>query len=97
MGLLDRVPCRSPGLPCADVPAHGFRPASYESHANTLAYLRCAVGDEKQSLVAFFDRMRVKRHQAVYESADSITRTEAEALIVQAQEFIAWVAEAVTE
>jgi hypothetical protein len=41
--------------------------------------------------------MRVKRHQAVYESADSITRTEAEALIVQAQEFIAWVAEAVTE
>jgi uncharacterized protein (UPF0332 family) len=76
---------------------HGFRPASHESHANTFAYLRCAVGDEKQSLVAFFDRMRVKRHQAVYESADSITKTEAEALIAQAQEFIAWVAEAVTE
>jgi len=34
--------------------------------------------------------MRVKRHEAVYETAERVTRTEAEALIDQARGFIAW-------
>ena len=38
----------------------------------------------------YFDRMRVKRHEAVYETAERVTRTEAEALIDQARGFIAW-------
>ncbi len=37
--------------------------------------------------------MRVKRHEAVYETADRLSRTEAEALIDQARRFVSWAKE----
>ena len=69
----------------------GFRPSSHEGHKNTFAFLRAVVEQDRRTLVEYFDRMRVKRHQAVYEAPGHVTRTEAEALIEQAQSFIAWV------
>jgi len=70
--------------------SNGFRPASHESHKNTFAFLRAIAEGERRTCVDYFDRMRVKRHEAVYETAERITRTEAEALIDQARGFIAW-------
>ena len=70
--------------------SNGFRPASHESHKNTFAFLHTSAEGERRTWVDYFDRMRVKRYEAVYETAERITRTEAEALIDQARGFIAW-------
>jgi uncharacterized protein (UPF0332 family) len=77
--------------------SHGFRPASHESHKNTFAFLRASAEGERRTWVDYFDRMRVKRHEAVYETAERISRTEAEALIDQARGFIAWAKEVALE
>jgi uncharacterized protein (UPF0332 family) len=68
----------------------GFRPAAHESHKNTFAFLRAITEGERRAWIDYFDRMRVKRHEAVYETAERTSRTEAEALIEQARAFIAW-------
>ena len=70
---------------------HGFRPASHEGHKNTFAYLRAIVEEDRKALIEYFDRMRVKRHQAVYEAPGHVTRTEAETLIEHSRNFIDWV------
>jgi uncharacterized protein (UPF0332 family) len=70
--------------------ANGFRPAAHESHKNTFAFLRDIAEGERRTWIDYFDRMRVKRHEAVYETAERISRTEADALIDQARDFVAW-------
>lgn len=75
---------------------HGFRPASHEGHKNAFAYLRVTIEENRKALIEYFDRMRVKRHQAVYEASGHVTRTEAERLIKQAQSFVDWVRNEVT-
>lgn len=75
---------------------HGFRPSSHESHKNTFAYLRVIIDEDRKALVEYFNRMRTKRHQAVYEAPVRVTRTEAETLIEHAEIFINWVKEEVT-
>jgi uncharacterized protein (UPF0332 family) len=77
--------------------ASGFRPASHESHKNTFAFLRAIAEGERRTWVDYFDRMRVKRHEAVYETAERITRTEAEALIDQGRRFVSWAKEVALE
>jgi uncharacterized protein (UPF0332 family) len=77
--------------------SHGFRPASHESHKNTFAFLRAIAEGERRTWIDYFDRMRVKRHEAVYETTERITRTEAEALIDQARGFITWAREVALE
>lgn len=69
----------------------GFRPSSHEGHKNTFAFLRAVTEEDQRTLVDFFDRMRVKRYQTVYETPGLISRIEAETLIEQAQSFITWV------
>jgi len=71
--------------------SRGFRPASHEGHKNTFAFLRAIVEDDRAQLISYFDRIRVKRHQAVYEVEARASMTEAESLIEQARGFVAWV------
>jgi uncharacterized protein (UPF0332 family) len=68
--------------------AKGFRPASAEGHKNTFAFLAAALGPEHADLVAYFDRMRNKRNQAVYGMAGRIAETEARNLLTKATEFV---------
>ncbi len=70
--------------------ARGFRPASRESHKNTFAFLREIAPEDQQQLISYFDRIRVKRHQAVYDVEARTSRTEAETLIEQARRFLEW-------
>jgi len=65
--------------------AQGFRPASSESHKNTLAFLRLAMGKGYEELMTYFDRMRNKRHRAIYETAGLITETEARNILEKAE------------
>ena len=71
--------------------SRGFRPSSHEGHKNTFAFLRAIVEEDRKTLIDYFDRMRVKRHQAVYEAPGHVTRTEAETLIEHSRNFIDWV------
>jgi uncharacterized protein (UPF0332 family) len=68
--------------------AQGFRPASVETHKNTFAFMRLAMGKDYEDLIAYFDRMRHKRNQAIYDVAGLITETEARNLFSKATEFV---------
>src|SRR4030042_6192791 len=68
--------------------AQGFRPASNESHKNTFAFMRLAMGRDYEELMTYFDRMRNKRHQAIYETAGLITETEAHNILEKAESFV---------
>jgi len=68
--------------------AQGYRPASSESHKNTLAFMRVALGKQHRDMIDFFDRMRIKRNQALYDLAGTITETEARTLIRKATEYV---------
>ncbi len=73
--------------------AQGFRPASNESHKNTFAFMRLAMGKDYEELMTYFDRMRNKRNQAIYEIAGLITETEARNILEKAEGFVAMIRE----
>ena len=68
--------------------AEGYRPASKESHKNVFAFMREAMGEEFAELIGYFDRIRTKRHRAIYDVAGLITETEAKNLFAKAQSFV---------
>jgi uncharacterized protein (UPF0332 family) len=68
--------------------AQGYRPSSNESHKNTFAFMRLAMGKEHEALIAYFDRMRNKRNQAIYDVAGLITETEARNILKKADGFV---------
>lgn len=73
--------------------AQGFRPAGSESHKNTFAFMRLAMSKDYEELMAYFDRMRNKRNQAIYEIAGLITETEARNILKKAESFVAMIRE----
>ncbi|OGW59582.1 MAG: hypothetical protein A2V83_03260 [Nitrospirae bacterium RBG_16_64_22] len=68
--------------------AQGYRPAAAEGHKNTFAFVRIALGKEFEDLIGYFDRMRNKRNQAIYDVAGLITETEARSLFKEAVGFV---------
>jgi len=68
--------------------AQGYRPASVEGHKNTFAFMRAAMGKEHDELITYFDRMRNKRNQAIYDVAGLISETEAQSLFSKATDFV---------
>lgn len=68
--------------------AQGYRPASAEGHKNTFAFMQIAMGEEYEDLITYFDRMRNKRNQAIYDIAGLITETEARNLLERATQFV---------
>ncbi len=71
----------------------GFRPATNESHKNTFAFMRLAMGKDYEELMEYFDRMRNKRNRAIYEIAGLITETEARNILDKAKSFVAMIRE----
>ena len=68
--------------------SQGYLPASEKGHKNTFAFAREALGGDFASLIGYFDRMRVKRNQAIYDVAGLITEAEARAIFEKAVEFV---------
>lgn len=68
--------------------AQGYRPASAEGHKNTFAFMQIAMDKEYEDLITYFDRMRNKRNQAIYDIAGLITETEARNLLERATQFV---------
>jgi uncharacterized protein (UPF0332 family) len=52
------------------------------------AFMKISMGREFIELVSYFDRMRNKRNQAIYDVAGLITETEARNLFTKATEFV---------
>jgi uncharacterized protein (UPF0332 family) len=69
--------------------SRGYRPESNEAHKNTFMFLQADLEPELTDLVTYFDRVRVKRHQAVYDAKSDISEKEAIGLHKRAEEFIA--------
>ncbi|MCX6742499.1 MAG: HEPN domain-containing protein [Candidatus Pacearchaeota archaeon] len=64
----------------------GYRAIGREHHKNTFEFLR-EIGID-QDLVQYFDNIRKKRNDFVYRDMESITREEAEKMIIYAEEFV---------
>lgn len=77
--------------------AQSFRPASHESHKNTFAFMQLAMGKDYEDLITYFDRMRNKRNQAIYDVAGLITETEARSILEKAESFVRVICEQVAE
>jgi uncharacterized protein (UPF0332 family) len=68
--------------------SRGFRPAAEQGHKNTFAFMRATLGDEFASMIGYFDRMRTKRNQAIYDVAGLITEEEARSILKNAVAFV---------
>ena len=68
--------------------SRGFRPTTGQGHKNTFAFMRVALDDEFSTIIGYFDRMRTKRNQAIYDVAGLITEDEAKAILAHATEFV---------
>ena len=68
--------------------SRGFRPTASQGHKNTFAFMRVALGDEFSTIIGYFDRMRAKRNQAIYDVAGLITEDEAKAILTHAEKFV---------
>jgi len=93
---------RSPIMPSSRLPraylfAQGYRPSHGEAHKNTFAFMKFFMGKEYEDLISYFDRMRNKRNQAIYDVAGLITETEARDLFVKATEFVKLVRRSLAE
>jgi uncharacterized protein (UPF0332 family) len=73
--------------------AHGYRPASSEGHKNTFAFMQIMVDEEHEPLIAYFDHVRVKRHQVTYDATGIVTKTETQSLLSKAGEYVEWICE----
>jgi uncharacterized protein (UPF0332 family) len=69
--------------------SRGYRPESAQGHRNTFAFMAIALGEEHEDLITYFDRMRKKRNQAIYDISGLITETEAKGLFRKAESFVA--------
>jgi uncharacterized protein (UPF0332 family) len=68
--------------------ARGFRPAAEQGHKNTFSFMRVALGEELASTIGYFDRMRKKRNQAIYDVAGLITEQEEKAILKHSVRFV---------
>jgi uncharacterized protein (UPF0332 family) len=68
--------------------SRGYRPAAEQGHKNTFAFMRATLGKDLASTIGYFDRMRKKRNQAIYDVAGLITEKEARAILKNAVEFV---------
>lgn len=68
--------------------SRGYRPAAEHGHKNTFAFLRATLGDDLASTIGYFDRMRKKRNQAIYDVAGLITECEARSILLHTISFV---------
>jgi len=67
----------------------GYRPAAHEAHKSTLEFMEIALGESMQETVSYFDRMRRKRHRAVYEQVGVVSEGEVVKLLELARDYVA--------
>ena len=66
----------------------GFRPHGHAQHVSVVRFVEAVLGEEHATLVLAFDRMRRKRHIAVYGVVGTISKSESENAIKRATELL---------
>ena len=67
----------------------GYKPSSENKHVAVVQFVHEGFGKEMTDrMITVFDRMRKKRHQAVYDTVHNVTVDEAEQVIQWAEEFV---------
>lgn len=67
----------------------GFRPSTRFGHIAVVRYVHAAFREQlTERIVDVFDKMRKKRHRAVYEAVDIVSRNEAQNAMQWAEEFV---------
>ena len=74
--------------------SEGFRPKGEYKHVSVVEFVKTKFGDEfADRLLFMFNKIRKKRHTAVYEQVNIISKDEAENAFNTAKEFVAKVNE----
>jgi len=67
----------------------GYRPFTQYGHVAVVKYVHAAFGKQVTGrMIDIFDRMRKKRHRAVYEEVDIVSQDEAKNAVKWAEEFV---------
>ncbi|MFH1079591.1 MAG: HEPN domain-containing protein [Pseudomonadota bacterium] len=66
----------------------GFRPVGEGQHKTAILFTELALGEKYEDEVYFFDKMRTKRNQAVYDTAGIVSEDEAKQSIMFAEKFV---------
>jgi uncharacterized protein (UPF0332 family) len=78
--------------------AEGYRPGGGEGqHKTVVQFAELALGRTFEEEVRFFEKMRVKRNRAVYDTAGIISEEEARQAIVFAAKFIRIIEESINK
>ena len=75
----------------------GYRPASYEAHKNVFQFMQEVVGENYKDTVSYFDRIRKKRHRAMYDEVGLVSQKEATEAFQMARKFISTIREWINE
>lgn len=68
--------------------SEGYRPHGRAQHISAIRFIEVAMGKDATGIIVAFDRMRRKRHRAVYDTAGSVSTLEAENAIRRAEDFL---------
>jgi uncharacterized protein (UPF0332 family) len=68
--------------------ASGYRPKGKDQHKTVIDFCASLLGGEFQELITRFNRMRVKRHDFIYQPERPIPKTEAVRSIQSADQFV---------
>ncbi len=69
--------------------SEGFRPKGEYQHVSVVEFVRMRFGGQFAEKILFmFDKIRKKRHVAVYEQVNIISKEEAEKALMVAKEFV---------
>jgi uncharacterized protein (UPF0332 family) len=66
----------------------GYLPTAKNSHKTLVEFTRLTLGDEYQSLVGKFSRMRRQRHDFIYNTKNHMTSHQAKSSLETAQKLI---------
>ncbi|MDD4996516.1 MAG: HEPN domain-containing protein [Syntrophales bacterium] len=68
--------------------ASGYRPKGKDQHKTVVEFSAEMLGGEFKNLVNRFNRMRIKRHDFIYDTEKPIPRTEAVHSLESAEQFV---------
>jgi len=66
----------------------GFRSVGEGQHKTAILFAELALGEKFENEVHFFDKMRTKRNQAVYDTVGLVSENEAKQSLVFAKKFV---------
>lgn len=68
--------------------SYGYRPSSENAHVAVIKFIEVALGEEFNKEITTLDRLRRKRHTALYDEVGTISEFEADFAVKTAKKFL---------